>query len=528
MENVGFAEEIPRHARDQQCFDFIEENITTCIKEHRCGIDGPLPLLPDRIIWIKANNESHIQLIEPKDIRAPFIALSYCWGPISPNIYLTNTSNLNTRKAGIEFNDLPPLFQDIVDIARALRIEYIWIDRLCIIQGDDGDFGSQAPKMGEIYGNATLTISAASATTENDRILVPRDDKWLANTAKLNIKGIGSRELRFRRRSYPLGTENLGGDYGKVSTRAWIWQERLLARRTVFFTPAALKFECRHHSIWEGFNKSYAGYSWSARLNNVTHLAWTALVEEFMKRDITRPSDRLPAMDAVMKRIEKSTEGSPFWGLWSNTLIESLSWRAHRDRQPNKVHNECWMNPGFYAPTWSWASVDGPISYATIKSLDSSPIQWDLECRSLNEASGLISVVGHIVFLQLHVTIERRQQYDQTIMEDKFMYEYRVMGLHKEKGILIKPDVPLKPWSGNIDSQYVSTVIRVPYGESPPEQSWTSRCACLLIGKGEKRRVVLFLGRSLRVPGAWERIGMDDGHFSTRFSESQRSTIHIA
>ncbi|OBU00198.1 hypothetical protein VE01_01842 [Pseudogymnoascus verrucosus] len=39
-----------------------------------------------------------------------------------------------------------------------------------------------------------------------------------------------------------ISKEDTGGGYGKVSTRAWIWQERLLAERTIFFTPSALKF----------------------------------------------------------------------------------------------------------------------------------------------------------------------------------------------------------------------------------------------------------------------------------------------
>jgi hypothetical protein len=118
---------------------------------------------------------SGIRLVETQATkqRAPYLALSYCWGPVSPSTFLTDASSLEARKAGIAFSDLPPLFQDVVDIARLLRIEYVWIDRLCIIQGSSTDFSQQAPKMGTIYGNATLTIAAASAvrvpgTPENE------------------------------------------------------------------------------------------------------------------------------------------------------------------------------------------------------------------------------------------------------------------------------------------------------------------------------------------------------------------------
>jgi hypothetical protein len=526
---VGFADEIPSHAGDQQCFDFIKEKVGACVKQHKCGKDGALPLLPDRVVWIEANNASRIQLLEPKNIRAPFVALSYCWGPVGPTTYISNAETLEARKASINFNDLPPLFQDVVEAARALGIEYVWIDRLCIIQGNDEDFHAQAPKMGEIYGNATLTIAAASATTEEDRILVPRDD--LAYDLDMSVGGIGSLKLRFRRRSHALGKEASGGDYGKVSTRAWIWQERLLAARSVFFTPAALKFECRCHSFWEGFDKDRLGHSWSAQLDNMTHLAWHSLVEEYMGRDITRPSDRLPAMDAVMKRIEKSTGWSPFWGLWADSLVESLSWQAKESGQWGK--HECRMNPGHYAPTWSWASVDGPISYVSAKPLNimeaNDPMQWDLECRSLNEASGLVRFAGHVIFLELHATIERNELYEEQPEEhEEYRYRYEVKGPNDAKGFPMKADVALKPWTGNLGGQMISSVVRVPHGEKPPMQSWTAHCVCLLVGKRKLRALVLFLGRSLREAGAWERIGMVDGISPAAFSMSQRQIIDIA
>ncbi|KAF2674040.1 HET-domain-containing protein [Microthyrium microscopicum] len=530
VQHVGFADEIPPHAGSQECFDFIKDKVGTCVKTHTCTKDGVLPMLPDRVLWVEANNSSRIQLLEPQSIRAPFMAVSYCWGPPEPNAFLTDAKTLEAKKAGIRFNDLPPLFQDIVSTARVLGIEYVWIDRLCIIQGDENDFGKTAPKMGDIYGNATLTIATASAVTENDRILVPRGEKWFAYDLKVNVNGLGALTLRFRRRAYSLGKESSGGEYGKISSRAWIWQERLLATRTVFFTDGALKFECRCHSFWEGFDRGLVGHSWSSQLDSMTHIKWTGLVEEYMGRDITRPSDRLPAMDAVMKRIERATGWTPFWGLWANALVESLSWQSKESSQSSK--HECRMNPGHYAPTWSWASVDGPISYVSARPFsvmeENDPMQWDLECRSLNEASGLIRFAGHIILLELHCTVEPNILYDENPTgQDKYSYRYEVKGPTDLKGFPMKADVAVKPWSGTLNGEQVSTVIRVPYGETPPTQPWSSHCLCLLVGKRKMRSLVLFLGRSLRESGAWERIGMVDGISPAVFSLSQRQLIDV-
>jgi hypothetical protein len=445
-------------------------------------------------------------------------------------------------KAGINFNDLPPLFQDVVNAGRILGIEYIWIDRLCIIQGDEGDFHTQAPKMGQIYGAATLTIAAASAGSEMDHILTSRGDLSLTYDMDMNVSVIGSLKLRLRRLSHKLGMEESGGEYGKISTRAWVWQERLLAARTVFYTPGAIKFECRCQSFWEGFDKGRTGHSWSAKLDNMDHLAWTGLVEEYMARDITRPSDRLPAMEAVMKRIENSTGWSPFWGLWAGTLVESLSWQTKESSRSGR--HEGRMNPAFYAPSWSWASIDGPISYVSAKPFSgmeqTDPMQWDLECRSLNEASGLIRVAGHIVMLEFHCTVEdTRDEKGATADEGegestsplddvKFRYRYEVKGPSDPKGFPVKADVALKQWLGIVNGQLMSSVVRVPHGEDPPDKSWKSHCLCLLLGKRKLRALVLFLGRSQRIAGAWERVGMVDGISPAVFLQAPRQIIDIA
>ncbi|KAN0099183.1 HET domain containing protein [Hyaloscypha variabilis] len=537
VENIGIAETILPHAGEEECFDFIKENVANCIKEHKCGRDRHLPLLPDRVIWVEADIASRIRLVEPRNIRAEYIALSYCWGSVNLDTYLTDASTFNERKAGMQYNDLPPLIQDIVDCARKLGIEYIWIDRLCIIQGDVQDFKYQAPKMGEIYGNATLTIAAASASSENDRILVKRDIKYCAYMLNMEINGIGSLKLRFRRRTHPLFEEYMGGNYGKISTRAWIWQERLLSTRTIFYTASALKFECRHHSIWEGFSQDVTSHSWSAQLDNISHRSWLTLVDEYTSKDISRPSDRLPAMEAVMKRIQKSKGWSPLWGMWTNMLVESLGWKSKESRSGSRFggKQECRMNPEHWAPTWSWASVDGPVSHInTIPFEDSyselGSIVFDLDVLGINDVSGLITFAGQLISVELSCDMELIEQHEENNSTEgnKLKYNYAVLGVYKDgQPYAMQPDVPLKPWSGSVNGRHISSVIRVPYGEPLPEKSWTAPCLCLLVGRMKLRSLVLFLGSSLRESGRWERIGMADGLPPDIFKNSRRLNINV-
>lgn len=165
FKHIGMASPISPHSGSRECLEFIKAQVETCMMHHKCSLRRHPSVLPDRVIWIASpKTPSRIQLVEPQGKqRAPYLALSYCWGPVSESTLLTTEANIVAHKAGIEFERLPPLFQDIVDLAQLLGIEYVWIDRLCIIQGSRTDFAQQAPKMGLVYGNATLTISAASA-----------------------------------------------------------------------------------------------------------------------------------------------------------------------------------------------------------------------------------------------------------------------------------------------------------------------------------------------------------------------------
>src|SRR5207248_2982479 len=63
----------------------------------------------------------------------------------------------------IPLSDLPPTFRDAIAVTRTLRVRYLWIDSLCIIQDDRDDWAKESPKMGLIYTNAILTIAASAA-----------------------------------------------------------------------------------------------------------------------------------------------------------------------------------------------------------------------------------------------------------------------------------------------------------------------------------------------------------------------------
>jgi hypothetical protein len=46
---------------------------------------------------------------------------------------------------------------------RRLKIPYIWIDSLCILQDDKDDWGVQSAQMARIYEESAITIAASAA-----------------------------------------------------------------------------------------------------------------------------------------------------------------------------------------------------------------------------------------------------------------------------------------------------------------------------------------------------------------------------
>ena len=115
--------------------------------------------------------DSSIRLIEPtENLAAPYMTLSYCWGHQIP--ITTTKANIGQRKQEIKWRDLPKTFKDAVKITRALEVRYLWIDSLCIIQDNNGDWETESSKMAAIYSGSYLTISAVSSRDSNGGCIV--------------------------------------------------------------------------------------------------------------------------------------------------------------------------------------------------------------------------------------------------------------------------------------------------------------------------------------------------------------------
>lgn len=83
--------------------------------------------------------------------------------------------------------------------------------------------------------------------------------------------------------------------------------------------------------------------------------AYRSLIEQYTTTNITRNTDRLPALSGI-------TFGRPdeyLAGMWRSILIESLHWSSMR----NESRVMAYRPTAYRAPSWSWAAVESPIQH---------------------------------------------------------------------------------------------------------------------------------------------------------------------
>ena len=156
-------------------------------------------------------------------------------------------SNIKDMQGGIPLEKLPQNFRDAILTVRKLKLRFLWIDALCIIQDDPVDWAREAARMNMVYGSAYLTIVATSAVSSTDGFLKRSQDMAISISCyKDNCAEPVDRLLI----AYQ-GTDTDQGSWGSLvertrwNTRGWTLQERLLSRRVLHFTKRKVLWECR-------------------------------------------------------------------------------------------------------------------------------------------------------------------------------------------------------------------------------------------------------------------------------------------
>lgn len=168
--------------------------------------------------------------------RGRYLALSHRWGDLSDDEkFCAFKANFNGLKQAIPIEKLPKSFQDAVRVTRALDIRYLWIDSLCIIQDDPLDWDAESKKMEDVFSNAFCTVAASSAKSSVIGFLGRRPPRDAINV--LTPSG-------------PLYLAEFIDDFSSdveesvLNSRGWVFQERALSKRSIYFTDTQIYWEC--------------------------------------------------------------------------------------------------------------------------------------------------------------------------------------------------------------------------------------------------------------------------------------------
>ncbi|KAH7123999.1 heterokaryon incompatibility protein-domain-containing protein [Dendryphion nanum] len=214
-----------------------------CISNHNACKPSPVAVsrsnFPARLIGVGEMYSTTVKLIEtsPMNQLKPYMTLSHCWGLHIPLCLLSN--NYSEFLKGINLDNLPATYRDAGMTTRELGAEFLWIDSLCIIQDSDIDWSLESAKMHYIYRNSWLNLDAAAAKDSTQGLHFERYPLQVV-PCRIEIHKTGNR--RYVDSSRPQ--EGLKSNSLILYTRAWVFQEWLLAPRALIFGNEVLLWDC--------------------------------------------------------------------------------------------------------------------------------------------------------------------------------------------------------------------------------------------------------------------------------------------
>lgn len=396
-EKFGEARTVSTYGSLDRITTLTKEWLQECEESHPRCANGLDLILPHRVLDVSSfETTGHIYLLETAGMPGAYIALSHCWGKHQP--IKTTKESLSRFKAGIPTQSLPKTFLDATIVTNELGLRYLWIDCLCILQDSEQDWEEQSAQMADIYANSYLTLGASHATDssmglECQRKVFSEEGKFpeFRPVESYEIPGSNQAfgETIFVRHSQAQAHSDIvsKADIEKFSfiprdevemqrrapllSRAWAFQERLLSPRILHCHSGELIWECKTGIACEckGLNQRNTTYS-KVELSKISQMAlpevfdlWYSYVEKYSRLQLTYSSDCLPALSGpaswISRRISSSNDVQYFAGLWHRDFALGLLWSVDKRGDTTTIRRR---SP-YQAPTWSWASVHGPIVY---------------------------------------------------------------------------------------------------------------------------------------------------------------------
>jgi hypothetical protein len=238
--------------------------------------------------------------------------------------------------------------------------------------------------MGYIYLNSVCNIAATVGENSNSGLFRERDP-FVIRPIRVAIpwrsRGFNAPVLSYNLWPRDYWSNHIDG--ATLNTRGWVVQERVLSPRVLHFGAEQLHWECMYHRASETFSFGHPESSFRKSFSKAAakplhntkrswdlfaiYNAWNFFVKAYSRCNFTVDSDILLAAAGIAEVCRKNT------GVHSNDYLAGL-WHVKSDEPSELLVGLTWYSLSFagtavrrprplQAPTWSWASVKGPVEY---------------------------------------------------------------------------------------------------------------------------------------------------------------------
>lgn len=259
-----------------------------------------------------SNGSKAPYLLESNGSYGSYVVFSHCWGNYQP--FVTNSETLEQNPQYISLLSLPKTFRDAIYITGGLGIRYLWIDSLCILQGNAVDWESESANMIRIYQNATLALAATAAIDSRQGCSFKRQPSSL----NLRISKSPDTSTIYVRKVPTENTLRQSILEAPLNQRAWVLQELLLSSRVIHFAQDQMYWQCSsmlasedgllncglvNNTILGGKEKHSSGDLWrqsrifglvgnlTSKIDrwdvDISRNYWWTIVEEYSRRKLT-------------------------------------------------------------------------------------------------------------------------------------------------------------------------------------------------------------------------------------------------
>jgi hypothetical protein len=385
-----------------RAYSQIRQWLDRCQTHDEC-LPIPIAELPTRVIEVMpVDSPETPRLLNTPGMEGQYLTLSYCWGPRQD--YVLTTGNLQSCREKLDMSKLSRTIRDAIEVTKRLGFKYLWVDALCIVQDTQEDKLRELSTMKWIYENSSLTIVAASAASAHDGFLGARTGP------KRNTFRIPCRLGQDRFSVIKIQEHEQYDDMREpANKRAWTLQEQLLSPQLLIYASHTLQWQCRTMKCNLGDSYHAPNLSSIPQLPSIKLVSevgfkigdkgrqettedalhpilqhWMRIVISYSNRSATLHSDKLVALAGLAMYFSPILGPDYFSGLWGRLFLQQLCWQS--------PSNTIFLDhpPQYRAPSWSWASIDGPLYFRTYLPNSYQPYRCELvECKTTLKSTSL-------------------------------------------------------------------------------------------------------------------------------------------